>query len=198
MGNSEWIYFVPYQDDIEEALQRLRKQVFAERRYDKGAPFWYAEDEVPASLAELVRRTTYRTHSILDIAHVASPEPEEIPREQGCLFALPQVESAPTGEWPQYHYALGYSGKLRSLDYPAVPEAFTAHYSGIIFPVGRKQLRALFGTEKPTKRMVIEARTEYRLPERIYLIVYEDLGRLDDEDANPEALCFYGWSGGGP
>jgi hypothetical protein len=33
MGNSEWIYFVPYQDDIEVALQQLRKQVFAEGCY---------------------------------------------------------------------------------------------------------------------------------------------------------------------
>jgi hypothetical protein len=132
------------------------------------------------------------------MAYVAPPEPEESPRRQGRLFALPQVESAPTDAPPLYGYALGYTRQLRSLDCPAVPEAFTADYGGIIFPVGRKELWALFGTEKPTKWMVAEAQAEFRLPGRIYLIVYEDLARLDDEDARPKEICFYGSSGGGP
>jgi hypothetical protein len=59
------MYFVPHQDSIEQALQQLRRQEFARGCYYKRWP--YTENEVPASLEELVARTTYRTHSILDI-----------------------------------------------------------------------------------------------------------------------------------
>ena len=44
MGASEWVYFVPYQVDIEQALQELRAQVFAEQGKDLQIyPSWWRE-----------------------------------------------------------------------------------------------------------------------------------------------------------
>jgi hypothetical protein len=71
VGNSEWIYFAPYQEDAAAALRGLRRGDFAAGRYFKG--YGYEEDEVPSSLSELVQRTTYRTHSILDVGFIAPP-----------------------------------------------------------------------------------------------------------------------------
>ncbi|MFL5661388.1 MAG: hypothetical protein ACJ8BW_08540 [Ktedonobacteraceae bacterium] len=37
MGSSSWTYFTPYQEDIEQALQDLRRKLFEARDYDR---FW--------------------------------------------------------------------------------------------------------------------------------------------------------------
>ncbi|MDR6973719.1 hypothetical protein J2X68_000388 [Streptomyces sp. 3330] len=80
MGASEWDYYVPYQEDLNAALQRLRREVF-----DAGDYYWVnggdwrpeAEREPrPQSLEELwedelVQETG--THSILDVFHVVGP-----------------------------------------------------------------------------------------------------------------------------
>jgi hypothetical protein len=39
MGASGWSYFVPYQSDIEQALQELRQAVFERGAYYKPAEF---------------------------------------------------------------------------------------------------------------------------------------------------------------
>jgi hypothetical protein len=189
VGNSQWWYFVPYEDDIEQALRRLRKQVFVHRDYYKD--LFYAEDEIPGSLAELVQRTTYRTHSILDVAKVELPVPEESLPDQDSLFPIPWVADTPK---------VAESENRRYLDYPDVPEKIIARYGSTIFPVPRNQQREIFGTEKPTIWVIAEA-LDACLLERIrqpfYLTVYEDLGRLEG-DAVPEQIFFYGVTGGGP
>jgi hypothetical protein len=189
MGNSQWTYFVPYEDDIEQALRRLRKREFAECRYYKD--LFYAEDEMPGSLAELVQRTTYRTHSILDVAKVELPVSEERLPDQDSLFPIPRVAATPTAK---------ESRKRQYLDYPDVPEEIITRYGNTIFPVPRSRQREILGTEKPTIWVIAEA-LDACLLERIrqpfYLTVYEDHGRLEG-NAVPEQIFFYGVSGGGP
>ncbi|MFJ4472848.1 hypothetical protein ACIP2X_35915 [Streptomyces sp. NPDC089424] len=81
MGASAWDYYVPYQEDLDAALQQLRGEVFATGDY-----YWVHDDEPqpdgdgeprPQSLDELwedelVQETG--THSILDIFRVVGPD----------------------------------------------------------------------------------------------------------------------------
>jgi hypothetical protein len=189
MGNSQWWYFVPYEDDIEQALRRLRKRVFAERRYYKGLR--YTENGMPGSLAELVQRTSYQTHSILDVAEVELPVAEESLPDQDSLFPIPWVAGRPATEESRIR---------RYLDYPDVSEEIITHYANIVFPVPRKQQLEILGTERPTKWVIAEARDACLLAwirQPFYLTVYEDHGRLEG-NAAPEQIFFYGRSGGGP
>lgn len=75
MGASEWEYYVPYQEDLNQALQELRQQVFDAKKY-----WWYGEEDfleqpVPRPERwedvfedEFVQESG--THSILDIQRV--------------------------------------------------------------------------------------------------------------------------------
>lgn len=77
MGSSSWSYFVPYQPDLDAALQELRRKVFAEGDYYwvRGND-WTAEDERkprPSTMDELFADEWVKdsgTHSILDMDHV--------------------------------------------------------------------------------------------------------------------------------
>ncbi len=69
MATSGWVYYVPYQQDIEKALQDLREQVFRTGQYQR----W--PDVQGATIDEVVAESGYSgTHSILDIERV-SPLP---------------------------------------------------------------------------------------------------------------------------
>jgi hypothetical protein len=81
MGASSWNYFVPYQPDLNAALQELRSKVFAEGRYH-----WIHGDEAlpadqrlakPASMGALFDDPDVQecgTHSILDMYRVILPD----------------------------------------------------------------------------------------------------------------------------
>jgi hypothetical protein len=88
---SDWYYFVPYQSDINRALQALRRQVFERGRYHRPAAFYAhmltLQPEVgpervasairtlwaapPRTMDELIERNGEAgTHSIIDIEQV--------------------------------------------------------------------------------------------------------------------------------
>ena len=93
MGASGWSYFIPYQEDITQALHDLRERVFQAGDYYKPLE-WYAElrsrdiitqeeyqekileinsQPVPNNIDELVElRGEEGTHSIIDIERVSS------------------------------------------------------------------------------------------------------------------------------
>jgi hypothetical protein len=93
MGASGWSYFVPYQADINQALQELRQQTFDSGRYYKPAEFYerissvqpdelraYLDDKVnalralakPRTIDELVAQNGEDgTHSIIDITGIS-------------------------------------------------------------------------------------------------------------------------------
>ena len=69
MAATFWDYFVPYQQDVEKALQDLREQVFRDEKYRR----W--SHVQGTTLAEVLAESGERgTHSILDIERV-SPSP---------------------------------------------------------------------------------------------------------------------------
>ena len=45
MGATQWSYFVPYQPDINEALQQLRNEVFKQGVYEQSFRFDHREIE---------------------------------------------------------------------------------------------------------------------------------------------------------
>ncbi|HLJ97176.1 MAG TPA: hypothetical protein VKU02_28690 [Gemmataceae bacterium] len=69
MGAEAWDYFVPYEEDIEQALEKLRQEEFRAGRF-RGAEFH------PATIDEAFENSEEDgTASILDITHIAD-EPE--------------------------------------------------------------------------------------------------------------------------
>lgn len=87
MGASGWSYYVPYQPDLEAALDALRERVFAEGDY------WWARGEFGRSAAEYENRPRTMdelwrdewvqesgTHSIIDMFGVLAEgaEPEHL------------------------------------------------------------------------------------------------------------------------
>ncbi|MGW2824265.1 hypothetical protein ACWC24_25195 [Streptomyces sp. NPDC001443] len=81
MGASEWDYYVPYQEDLNAALQQLRREVFeAGDYYWVNGGDWRPEEEReprPGSLEELWDDELVQeagTHSILDIFRVVGPD----------------------------------------------------------------------------------------------------------------------------
>jgi hypothetical protein len=69
MGAEPWSYFVPYQDNVEAALQALREQEFLAGRFN-------GSDMNPATMAEALEMTSPDgTRSILDMMGVSeTPE----------------------------------------------------------------------------------------------------------------------------
>jgi hypothetical protein len=65
MGGMAWSYFVPYQENIEKALQELRERIFKSKQY-RGSEVNPISIEEALSLTEEVG-----TASILDIMHVS-------------------------------------------------------------------------------------------------------------------------------
>ncbi|MFC9496891.1 hypothetical protein [Streptomyces sp. NPDC056982] len=82
MGASGWDYYVPYQEDLNAALQQLRREVFeAGDYYWVNGDIWLAAEEEreprPQSLKELWEDESVQesgTHSILDIFRVVGPD----------------------------------------------------------------------------------------------------------------------------
>jgi hypothetical protein len=69
MGAEPWDYFVPYEEDVQQALEKLRLREFRAGRY-RGA------EEHPATIEEAFENMEEDgTASILDITHIAD-EPE--------------------------------------------------------------------------------------------------------------------------
>jgi hypothetical protein len=87
VGASRWSYLVPYQPDLDRALQELRRRTFdAGDYYWAAGGCWAADDETvraerppPASMAELFADEPTRregTRSILDVRRVVGPGEE--------------------------------------------------------------------------------------------------------------------------
>jgi hypothetical protein len=69
MGAEPWDYFVPYEEDVQEALEKLRQREFRAGRY-RGSEYH------PATIEEVLENMDEDgTASILDITHIAE-EPD--------------------------------------------------------------------------------------------------------------------------
>jgi hypothetical protein len=83
MGASGWTYWVPYREDVDAALQALRRDVFHRGEYYRASP------ADPVALEELLERNGESgTHSIIDVAAVAPAA------TMGAVASLPVAEAA--------------------------------------------------------------------------------------------------------
>jgi len=177
MGNSVWRHVVPYERD-----QRLRVRVFADGAYFKG--YDYGDDEVPASLDELMERTGARTHSILDVGWIATLPPPTVPRTQLALFDSSEIYAA--SEPNDRYIPVGDTAEMED--------------SQTIFQLTPQELHSIFNTEKPTRWQVAAAEEALLinfLSKCVYVVIYEDADRFLEAQARPVQILFYGSSGGG-
>ena len=80
MGAEPWDYFVPYEDDVQKALEKLRQREFRAGRY-RGA------EHQPATIEEAFENMDEDgTASILDITHIADEA------EFFAVVPLPRVD----------------------------------------------------------------------------------------------------------
>ncbi|MEL6269615.1 MAG: hypothetical protein AAFV33_27075 [Chloroflexota bacterium] len=173
MGASQFYHFVPYQEDINAALQKLRQDVFASGNYHKvDHSEWRnkTEEEILRQLGGDVASGMNRSIYLdwLEIKNL--PEPDTIERlldwngEEGTHSILDMC--AGVSENPEYC---------------------------TVSPLTDEQLVAYFGTTTPTREQ-IEAWFEQgnhnfarRTLQGLYIIIYAD-------DA-PTEICFTGFSG---
>jgi hypothetical protein len=90
MGASAWEYFVPYQEDLNQALRELRSKVFDTKSY-----WWYGDEDWlerpvprPQRLEDVFEDEFVQesgTHSILDIVRVAPPGTPLLPVPYGAI-----------------------------------------------------------------------------------------------------------------
>ncbi|HVU12283.1 MAG TPA: hypothetical protein VHD90_13450 [Phototrophicaceae bacterium] len=171
MGSSSWSYFVPYDEDINAAVQRLRQQVFEHGDYlllDDWELWNESDARIEAGEDPLIVEADRRTK------RDALPKPGSIDE----LFA-----------WNED------SGTHSIIDM-AEGASDTPDF-GTVSPLTEAELRATFGTTKPTHAQI--AQWEQSSPdgdpigdlrrrwEGLYIIVYVD-------DA-PSELYFAGFSG---
>jgi hypothetical protein len=90
MGASEWYYFVPYQEDVEQAFIALQGRVLAERDYYTDSTI--GELESMAELQALKRTEEFwevGTHSILDMHAVRdAPWDDQGDDDPGAILPL--------------------------------------------------------------------------------------------------------------
>jgi hypothetical protein len=112
MGASGWSYYVPFQEDVEAALQQLRDKVFAERDY-----YWInGEGDVlsrreqrrpwPATMRELYDdedTAECGTHSILDMFRMTRPGEDQGPCQVKLLTAEEATRLAGTERLTREH-----------------------------------------------------------------------------------------------
>jgi hypothetical protein len=168
MGASDWIYFAPYQEDIEKALQELRQQVFEIGDYYRIEPV----DVTPEYLASMPPGATDYMNDWIE--HQKSYIPPTTIREL-----------------QNWNADLGTHSILDIEHTSAKPEI------GTVAPLEPGQLTEFFGTTQPT-RMIIESRilefSNYlsnTLDRTRYIGTYVIVYKGD----RPDEIFFIGYSG---
>ena len=177
MGATNWLYFVPYQADIKEALQNLRADVFL--RNDYYAPF--TKETLIKSLEEALRNPE-RYNADADLLAVWQ-------QDLARLKSLSEADTDDVEEAIQEVLAVNSeSGTHSILDIHSISP--TVGF-GVAAPLSSQELHELFGTDKPTHQM-IESKSDEILSlrkrwEGAYIIVYQN-GKANE-------VAFAGYSG---
>ena len=197
MGATIWDYFTPYDDDAGAALQRLRDQVFREGRYKR---FILSPDELESFQPKP------------GLVDPSAPLEKQMQMQEGETFVqwgvrLQKLMDQLGGEAPKPEP--DYSKKPETIDQLLEEQGESGTHSildirrvsdepefGAVSPMPSQELVALFGTDKPTRKMIEEKAGDYGLVEHslvsdpwqgVYFTVYRD-GR-------PDELYFIGTSG---
>ena len=166
MGGSGWSYFVPYQPDINKALQELRAKEFAKGNY-------FSAVEYMLSIYREGGYDPYTTHpryrfSDDDLRRwLSSPQPESVED-------LIKIQ--------------GDGGTHSIIDIDGISSSPAFRTAA---PLSEEELIECFGTDKPARSMVEDKADELqslrRRWEGTYVIVYKD--------GLPDEIFFTGFSG---
>jgi hypothetical protein len=200
MGATTWDYFVRYDDDVDAALQRLREQTFRAGSYER---FVVTDEEMEraTAFAEQIESESFDPEQSV---HPKPGEPMHVwamrVQQQMSKFIGTSPKQSPRKNDPKKPATIeelleeqGESGTHSILDIQRispVPEF------GAVSPMPVERLREIFGTDKPTRKMVESKQGEYELVEDplvserwqgVYFTVYRD--------DRPDELYFIGTSG---
>ncbi len=175
MGASGWSYFVPYQRDIQKALDELRERVFQSGDYFGGRP---GAKRRYATIDALLRaKAEDGTHSILDVREISDTSKQN--------DALEGVDRRDLMLKMQNLMAKDLAGFMRW----AAREEFLS--IGLVFPLSDEQLVKTLGSLKPERRAVeLASNTIGSSCSRgsgRYVVVYRD--------GAPDEIFFAGVSG---
>lgn len=183
MGSMRWSYFVPYQEDINKALQELKQEVFEKGQYQQ--PYSFDPKEVESQVDYL--------------AALYQSLPSEIKEhtDQFLEMARSSAKQQLPGEVPQSIQQLldrcGSEGTHSILDMEKVS---SRPGFGAITPIPHEKLLEIFGTEQPGRETVEKWATRIDPPDvkplferwqGIYIILYMD--------KKPVEIYFEGCSG---
>jgi len=187
MGATGWSYFVPFQDDVQKALDELREKVFAEGRYEHPGSFDADQHEQRLaflnSVYEKLPPGERRDHALQFV---------DAAREAGNQLRK-RKKPRPAKNIKQLLRQCGESGthSIIDIDRVSLTPAF-----GAVSPLSPQQLLDFFDTEQPTHEMLeawskrvdsMETAPLYERWQGICVIVYENL--------KPAEIYFEGCSG---
>lgn len=205
MGASGWSYFVPYQPDINQALQELRQRIFEAASYYQ---MWQPPDQQRAAWARLLARDPEYAQTLAEAYNdqYGEPPPSQADLIESLLRGSGREQPPQTIEdLIKYNGEAGTHSILdiqRVVDSthtvmtlaPGEPERFVeATTFGAVSPLSDSQLVEIFGTIQPTHELVeqwdqTDGYSQYcGRWSGIYLIVYND--------GSPDEIYFAGFSG---
>ncbi len=142
MGASSWHYFVPYEADIERALQNLREAVFRRGSYEPPAVTVESLQEVEDLYSEL--------------GDLVADEPDTPFRRQ-VLQTLLQGQPVPAPTTPDELLAISaFDGTHSIIDIPA---------ANLLPALTATQADLIFGTQQPTRFQVEQALAAFSFDE---------------------------------
>jgi hypothetical protein len=180
MGATTWNYFTPY-DKVDAALQRLLQDVFKEGKYGSGI---LAPDDMRAMFEQVLALSP-------NPALARQQMEEAMARIEQLRDAIPPQPRAETID--ELLEQRAESGTHSILDIQRISP--TPDF-GAVSPLPVEEIQALFGTDKPTRKMVEDKLGDYDLVEHplvserwhgIYFTIYRD--------CRPDELFFMGTSG---
>jgi hypothetical protein len=178
MGASGWEYFVPYQPDIQAALDRLRHQAYEKGDYWKIGTRLEVIAQTRKDLERLgdessiPKEQRIRGHLESYIRMLeALPEPKTIDEKIAEVMAINETDGA---------------NSILDIDRISGAPAF-----GVAAPLSDTELIGLFGTARPSHAMIVEHKLELMgwrdTSMATYVIVYRD--------DKPDEIYFTGFSG---
>ena len=165
MGASGWQYFVPYQEDVQQALTDLRAQVFESGKYYKRFPFWQTMNEEDYQNGD-PDQAKYMVNWLRQMKAMKEPTTiEELMEWNGEEGTHSILDIEWVGDLPEY---------------------------GVAVPISEEVLIDVFGDAQPSHARVeanlsaLYAAIDRRY-EATYFIIYDD--------GKPAEILFIGFSG---
>jgi len=180
MGASGWSYFVPYEPSIETALQKLRKRVFAEKRY-----FVRSVAETIKALENYIARMEKQPADWSFFDKTAAEYQADAKAQIAQLKLLPVDYPSTIDELLEFAGENGTHSILDILESGLSRELFKAG------PLDEEELISVFATAKPSHSIVQDKiLVLQQLRQRwmaSYVLIYED--------DQPVEILFVGFSG---